>query len=102
MTLPELTADRAIYKSCRCYLSSGTSVTMHGVSPSLGELPSGTYRQTCYDCYVYYEDFFATPILQCSCPDFNGNPQSTGLKYPSTCSGVDIANCNGRLTCGAC
>lgn len=97
MNLPKLTAEASLYTSQATYHSwQATHAFASAVTPS--QMPSGSYQQSCQNCYTQLgEDFF----LFCSCYDDNGNLQPTAIA-PYDCSGYDIANCNGQLTCGGC
>ena len=57
-----------------------------------GNLPKGSYKQTCKDAYVDGNWLYA------KCQKNNGSWYSTSLKY-SNCN-KDISNNNGELTCG--
>lgn len=60
----------------------------------------GTYEQSCTNCAQSTSGATVTG-LQCRCTDFMGNQVLTSLNQ-SCPAGVDIANCNGTLTCGHC
>jgi hypothetical protein len=57
------------------------------------DTPAGSYQNSCQDCAL------AGDFLSCQCRDDQGSPTPTYMFLP--CGG-DIANCDGRLTCGAC
>lgn len=59
-----------------------------------GQIPIGSYNQTCTDLSM------TSQILSASCKDGRGNRVRSTLDV-RTCGARDIANVNGRLTCGA-
>lgn len=61
--------------------------------PTPPPLPAGSYQQTCRGIS------FSGVTLRAQCPTRTGAPVSSSLNV-TTCRGRDIANNNGRLTCG--
>jgi hypothetical protein len=57
-----------------------------------GNLPPGSYLESCYNCCVEY------PYLQCDCGDGRGNYPFTEIYLPA-CGETPIANTYGNLTC---
>ena len=103
MNQPRLTAETSVYKTNGVYRLSRGFMATPGVNLSQQSgVPGGSYQQSCSDCFVWYRiNGGVTPVLSCSCRDFNGNLQATSLYDPFSC-GADIANCNGYLLCGPC
>ena len=97
MTVPNFTADRALYRTRGHYRAAGVSAGARGVILSQGNLPLpyGSYLWSCTQC------FNQDGQLWCLCPDFYGNYDSAAITI-SLCGNQDIANCNGALFCGGC
>jgi len=100
MTLPPLTAEVSLHNSSRHYRSSSPAGSTSGVVPTQFGLPPGSYQRSCLTGGCSYSGF-PFFILSCTCIDKLGLFQYSTLFTPF-CSGRDIANCNGVLTCGPC
>jgi hypothetical protein len=62
--------------------------------PTASSTPSGSYALTCSSCYVVND------VLACdACVAIAGNARQSAIALPCD---VDIANCDGSLTCGGC
>ena len=101
MSLPNFTAEAALYKTCGHYRASFAPIGASNVT--VCQLPDGSYQQTCLGCFLSPPDGTGSQDLNCLCYDFNG-----GL-VPTTLSGAvgglgcifDIWNSNGHL-CWSC
>jgi len=99
MSLPNFTAEAALYKTCGHYRASFAPIGASNVT--VCQLPDGSYQQTCLGCFLSPPDGTGSQDLNCLCYDFNG-----GL-VPTTLSGTvgglgcifDIWNSNGHLCC---
>jgi hypothetical protein len=103
MILPPVTAEVSLYKSAGHYRSSSPAGSARGVVPSQFGLPQGSYQRSCLTGGCTYNGF-RFYSLSCTCIDKNGLFQYSTLSafWTPLCSGRDIANCNGVLTCGPC
>ena len=103
MTLPPVTAEVSLHKPSGHYRSSPPAGSTSGAVPSQFGLPWGSYQRSCLTGGCSYSGF---PFysLSCTCIDKHGLFQYSTLFsfFTPLCSGQDIANCNGVVTCGSC
>ena len=105
MTLPSFNAEQSLYWSSRHYRASALVSAIGGIRPSLDPTQGGlSFAQTCAGCH-YYKDIDTLVCDGCAdaCGGIVVQPQPQ-LPEAGACTdnGNDIANCNGRLTCGPC
>jgi hypothetical protein len=72
------------------------------VSKSSSAPPSGSYLTTggCTQCRM--KGLVSKTTLQCSCPARNGGVRKISTLANAKRCTSDIANCGGKLVCGAC
>ena len=99
MSLPNFTAESALYKARGHYRASYAPIGAGNVT--VCQLPDGSYQRTCSGCFLSAPDGFGEQDLSCNCLDFNGNAVFTTLFGAVGSLGCfdDIFNSNGHLCC---
>ena len=78
MSLPNFTAESALYKTRGYYWASHAPIGAGNVT--VCQLPDGSYQQTCLECFLSPPDpLFGSQDLICHCLDFNGRLVATTL-----------------------